>query len=412
MRFKAAFILVTLILALTPDTSLAAIKAGAKCSKAGQISISAGKQFTCIKKGKTLVWNAGKTIVQAAPRQSASPTPMPIPTTEPSPSITVKSNPTVNVTPTPAGTPTPKAPTSFDDLVENYQGIPFAAWSKARAKILQSTKAKTTLKMFIGPNSQLTYKEPLTPIDLVSRLYMGYAEDVQLNYLAFNFDDRDWAMDQMESIIPNAGNRWIKDVACATRTSCWGGGAFSNGNGTYLVVVALGSFDQNHTSGTLEAHEYVHIVQQMNIKRARPPVKFVLDPWPPDWYWEGQAQFAQHATVYSDSFSTYMRERSSSSDQLFKDPVFTTEHIKNFFVFNAPEDWQRKYEQWRVYDLGAMLIEILTAIKGPDATMELWKVASTGVKFEQAFEQVFGVQFQKVLPNISKAIALQLGHEK
>ncbi|MFM8842834.1 MAG: hypothetical protein ACKOFJ_01220 [Actinomycetota bacterium] len=393
-----------------PYVSEAAVKSGSKCAKLGQISITGGKKYTCIKQGKNLVWSIGKTITQAAPKPSITPTPISSPT--PLPSSNPTSTPSPSPTPTATPASNPKAPTSFDDLVENYQGIPYAAWSRAREKILQSTKAATTLKMFVGPNSQLTYKEPLTAIDFVTRLYSSYAQDAEINFLAFNFDDRDWATVQMENIIPNAGNQWIKEVACATRSTCWGGGAFSNGNGKYLVVVALGSLDENHTSGTLEAHEYVHIVQQMNIKRARPPVQFVLDPWPPDWYWEGQAQFAQNAAIYHDSFSTYMRQRSASSGQLFTDSVFKTEHIMNFFVFNAPEDWRKKYERWRVYDLGAMLLEILTAIKGPDATMEIWKIASSGVNFEVAFERVYGVHFSKVLPIISKAIALQLGHEK
>jgi hypothetical protein len=408
MRFKVAVFLTALVVASLPNISQAAVKSGSKCTKAGQISISGGKRYTCIKQGKSLVWSVGKKITQITSKPSTSPSP----SSESNVSKNPTPSPTPSLTPTPTASPTPKAPTSFDDLIENYQGIPYAAWSKARAKILQSSKANTSLKMFLGPNSQLTYKEPLVAIDLVTRLYSGYAQDAEINYLAFNFNDRDWAMAQMESIIPNSGSQWIKDVACKTSTTCWGGGAFSNGNGKYLVVVALGILDENHTSGTLEAHEYVHIIQQMNIKRARPPVEFILDPWPPDWYWEGQAQFAQHAAIYVDSFSTYMRQRSASSDQLFRDQTFNSEHIKNFFVFNAPEDWRKKYEKWRIYDLGAMLLEILTAIKGPDATMEIWKIASTGVNFEVAFERVYGVQFSKVLPIISKAIALQLGHEK
>jgi hypothetical protein len=37
-------------------------KAGAKCSKAGATSTSAGKKYTCIKSGKNLVWNKGVTV--------------------------------------------------------------------------------------------------------------------------------------------------------------------------------------------------------------------------------------------------------------------------------------------------------------------------------------------------------------
>ena len=50
--------------------------------------------FTCVKSGKKLVWNKGVKVAAAVP----------------------------------------KAPTSFDDLVQNYEGIAYAAWSKSRTR--------------------------------------------------------------------------------------------------------------------------------------------------------------------------------------------------------------------------------------------------------------------------------------
>jgi hypothetical protein len=382
-------------------------KAGSTCQKLGTTQKYKGKLFTCVKSGKKLVWNKGVTIL-AAPRSTPSATPSIVP----EPKIETSPAPSTSPSPTATTASVPKAPTSFDDLIENYQGISYAAWSKSREKILASKTTNINLKMLLGPTSQLTYKEPIVPINLITRLYSGYVKEIDLHYMAFNFDDRDWAVKQMDSIIDNTDSRWITFTACKTRDTCWGGGSFYDGKSNYLAVVALGLFDSNHTSGTLEAHEFAHVVQQMNYKASRPPVEFVMDPWPPDWYWEGQAQFAQHAAIYYDSYSSYMRERAASSDQLFRLPKFTSQHIENYFVFNAPDEWRKTYEKWRLYDLGAMFVEILTALKGPDATMEVWKVANTGVKFDVAFERVYGISFAKAVPIMAKAIALQLGHEK
>jgi hypothetical protein len=41
--------------------------------------------------------------------------------------------------------------------------------------------------------------------------------------------------------------------------------------------------------------------------------------------------------------------------------------------------------------------------------MELWKLSGTGLKFNEAFEKIYGTSFDKALPIISKAIALELG---
>lgn len=364
-----------------------------------------------MKIGKRLVWSKGVSIPNSRPSPIVSRnfTPSPTQTEVPTPVPSKSSTPLPSPSPSFSQTSPPRVPTSFDDLIENYRGITYAAWSKSRDKILNSLPADISIKLNLGPTSKLTYNTPLDPIKLITRLYAGFARDAELNFLAFNFDDRDWAENEMEKTIPNSGSRWIKSNACKTVETCWGGGAFSDGKDKYLIVIAIGFIDNNHTSGTVEAHEFTHILQQMNMKLARPAQEFIFDPWPPDWYWEGQAQFAQHASVYFNSYQNYLKERNAASEQLFRDDSYNSEFIEKYFVFNAPTSWQKTYEPWRKYDLGAMFVEILTALKGPDSTMEMWRIASTGVNFDIAFERVYGTPFSKALPIISKAIALELG---
>jgi len=358
----------SLLLALVASPSYAAVRTGSSCSKAGVKSVVSGLTYTCIKSGKKLVWDKGVVVVKY-----------------------------------------PTAPTSFDNLIENYKGIAYGAWSKSREKILASKKTDITLKVVLGPNTQLTNKEPQKAIDLVTRLYAGYPTSAEVYFLAFNFTDRDWATNQMETILPNVGSPWIANTACQSKETCWGGGAFTNGTGKFLIVETMGYMDTNHISGSLEAHEFTHIVQQMTFKKGRPPTAYLLDPWPPTWYWEGQAHFAQHASVYFDSYESYMNQRRMTAQDLYKDKAFNSTHIENYFVFNAPLDWQQTYDRWHEYDLGAMFVEILTALKGPEATMEMWRITGTGVNFPVAFETVYGISFNQALPIMSKAIALQLG---
>jgi hypothetical protein len=372
-RLIAAIIAISIVLPATP-LQAAGVKVGGKCTNAGSVNKSMGATFTCTKVNEKLVWKK----VVSKKLSSATPT-------------------------------SPKAPTSFDDLIENYQGISFAAWSKSREKIQNSAKTDLNLKLVIGPNTTLTNKQPESAVSLVTRLYANFIQPSEVYFLAFNFQDRDWAVTQMDTIIPTAGSRWIMETACRTKETCWGGGAFYNGTNRFLIVETMGVINTNTTSGTLEAHEFTHIVQQMNMKSARPAREFTYDPWPPTWYAEGQANFTQHATIYSESFNSYTRERRYTSDEIFNNPKFNSTHIQNYFVFNAPSDWQKNYERWRQYDLGAMFVEILVALKGPDASMEMWRIASTGVNFDVAFERVYGLSYATALPIMAKAIALQLG---
>ena len=379
-------VVLALLVSTIQVSASAAVKAGTNCTKAGVKKVdTAGKTLTCLKVGKKLIWN--KAAVNPVAKQSPAPTPV------------------TSVAPVAA---VPTAPTSFDDLIQNYKGIPYAAWSKSRAKILASTKTDFNYQLVLGPNSQLTNKDPTSAFNLVTRLYSGYAKPGDVYLLAFNFEDRDWAVKQMESIIPTASSRWIYDVACATKASCDGGGSFFDGSKKHLIVETMVIINENTTSGTLEAHEFTHSVQQMAMGAARPGTEFITAPWLPNWYWEGQARFAQNATIWFESFDSYLRLRNATSRGLFQDSKYDSKYIEEYFVINPNREWGNKHNRQRQYDVGGMFIEILTALKGPDSTMEMWKLAGTGVGLESAFERIYGLPFSKALPIMSKAIALGL----
>jgi hypothetical protein len=371
-----------------------AAKAGSTCSKAGTTSVVSGKKYVCIKSGKKLTWDKGEALAKPTAAPTSPATSSPSPSTSTIPALKY-----------------PDAPTGFEDLVKNYEGISYAAWSKSRAKILQSSKTDLNFRLVLGANSKLTNKNPNEAFELVSRLYSGFAKSGNLYLLAFNFEDRDWAVKQMESIVPNTASAWIYDIACPSKENCIGGGSFTDGLNNYLVVETMGLVDDNTTSGTLEAHEFAHLVQQMSMGAPRPPVEYLSAPWFPNWYWEGQANFSQNASIWFDSYESYLQRRRYTSGGLFGATKYDSQLIEEYFVLNPNKEWGAKHARYRQYDLGAMFIEILVALKGPDSTMEMWKLAGTGVGIESAFEKIYGIPFKTALPIMSKAIALELGRK-
>jgi len=134
------------------------------------------------------------------------------------------------------------------------------------------------------------------------------------------------------------------------------------------------------------------------------------NPWPPNWIWEGLAQFSQHAAIYSDSFDKYSEYRKKASGEIFNNSLWNARYIEGYFQTNLTNEWASKYPRWRQYDLGAMLIEILVAIKGPDSAMQLFRESVNGGGFEAAFLRIYGTSFDSVLPIISRTIALELGN--
>ena len=74
LSMKKTLLAFSLIISLiAPINAHAAVKAGASCKKAGQITTSAGKKFTCVKSGKKLVWNKGVAVVSTNPVEPVKP---------------------------------------------------------------------------------------------------------------------------------------------------------------------------------------------------------------------------------------------------------------------------------------------------------------------------------------------------
>lgn len=377
MRRLAPALAVLLLAALLPFNLAAAAtaKAGGTCTKLNSTSTVNGYKFTCIKSGKKLVWDKGVAIVK--PTQ-------------------------------------PAAPTGFNDLEANYSGVSYSAWKKSNEKILASSSASVPLEILLGANTKLNNKNPEYAFSQANKLYAGNTLPKNIVLLAFNFQDRDWAITKMDQIVPNAGSSWVKDVACPSADTCIGGGSFHNmANKTALIVITTG-IDPNNVSntisGTLEAHEYSHSIEQSSSDALRPAVNLLKSPWPPNWYWEGLANFSQHAAIYSDSFEKYSKYRNEASGGIFNNSTWNAKYIEGYFQTNLTNEWASQYPRWRQYDLGAMLVEILVALKGPDSAMQVFKESINGSGFESAFQKIYGSSFQSVLPTISRTIALELGN--
>jgi hypothetical protein len=74
-RIAATIVIGCLALTLNLSTATAAVKPGTTCKKLGQISASAGINYTCIKSGKKLVWSKDVGTKNASPTAPTSSSP-------------------------------------------------------------------------------------------------------------------------------------------------------------------------------------------------------------------------------------------------------------------------------------------------------------------------------------------------
>ena len=372
---KALGLLITTALFLTPLNAIAAVKAGATCTKLGLTSTTAGKKYTCIKSGKKLVWDKGVTVL--APKASI-----------------------------------PVGPTSFSDLQANYAGVPYWAWKKS-ADVLTSSKAKSAkLTLLIGPNTHPGNEIPQMAISQVSRLFPNYKESKEFVLIYFNYKDASWAESQFNKYVGSDGGYDTSGSVqkiCPSEVACASGLAVKNQvSGISVSLVTAGSAslsDKRFLNGVLEAHEYFHTIQNAQFENVSNNTAMT-----PRWLHEGSASFVEDAAINYDSFDKYKIQKTSNIQGLLYRKEFNEQKLISFL--DAPslgKDWSSwdSYDPSRVYDIGMLVTEIMVSIKGPESIMEQYKLVASGMSYQQAFEKVFGISWSEGVKIIAKVLAKQ-----
>ena len=403
-----------LLITLATPVNAAAPKAGATCTKKNATATSAGKLYTCILSGKKLVWNKGV----AVPKPTPSPTK---PTAIGDPIGAVGSTPSPTPTPTPTPTPSftpPKEPKSFAEIEENYEGVIYWAWKKSKDKIESSKSSIGFFESIIGPNSGILNKNPLIAYETTSRLYAGYEQGSKLYSISYSFDDVKWAQTKFEDLFadpellrvlqsPNRGGPNQALNICPSPERCHSSTPNTNRSGVSIILVGYTPTRTNYlgeTNGDLQSHEYTHVVQQSQFIGTAREINGLAStkefmPW---WLIEGGADFGGLASTYYQSFASYSEARLRDVNSVKKRDATW---FASFIDPASNQEWIQYDSTGEIYNVGFMITEIFTALKGPDSQMEIAKQIARGKTMDEAFENVFGTPWKSAVPIIARVLA-------
>ena len=390
MKFGRA-IATALSLALLASTpALGAVKAGATCKKIGTTKFYKGKTYTCVKSGKKLVWNKSVAIKTAAP----TPTPSPTPTTS-----------------------YPEEPKSLLDI-KSYEQITYWAWKKSSDKIANSESKINEVEILIGPNSGILNKDPLFATKLTSRLFSGYAQPTKLTFLSYSYSDIDWAQNQIETLLddktlleilqaPNRGGRDNARGTCPSVERCHSSQPFTNRAGKSLVIAGFTPSrlsNEGETKGELQSHEFTHVIQQHQYIGSPRELEGLasIKQFAPWWLVEGGADFGGFAAMNHTSYENY---QSARMRDVLRTPKQSSEWFVKFINPDSNQYWIQFDSSGEIYNVGFMVTEIFTALKGPDSQMELFRLIANGKTMDDAFETIFGMPWKTAVPLIAKLIS-------
>jgi len=364
-----------------PQKSFAAVKAGDSCKKVGITATANGKKFTCVKSGKKLVWNKGVAVSQPKPGEDPAPT----------------------IIPTPA-TVIAKPPTSFDDLVANYQGIPDVVWNEAQA-LANSGSQKSQFEIEIGPNTSPAAgaNDPSIYLSRISKLWSNYSQPTKTKVFLYNYKDVGWVQQKNRGLQGSVHTPEIIGSACTSAENCSSFGGAYNGLGQLYIGVQVKNFD-DYSIGFVKGnygHEYTHTVQYMALNA---PANVKL----PCWYAEGHPQVPGQ-TLGFETRTNYLKSRKSWTTRtpgVLGD--YSPESILKFYSMTGGSGTGTCNAEYRPrsYDIGYMTVEALAAIKGIQSTMDLVVAVGKGNTFAESFKTVYGITWEEAAPVLAKTVSL------
>ena len=405
MRIKGSLtkgLLVALTLTLIPITAFSAqkITPGSTCKVYKQKVTNQNKVFTCIKSGKKLVWNKGVAIAKPVPTQTPTPTPTPTPT-----QVVIE------------------VPTSFNDLYEKRSGIAYSIWSKAKVKMLGSTKELPPIEIYRGPNTPTYVKDPNSYFKQVVQLFPGVT--LPKKFVVFYWNQKDLeevtkiALSIMgaENIKKNLDETSGPFVRCNNPTNCDVGGALIGFDGTAYIGIGLADTQAEAErsgggNGGVEKVEFYHALQLFNYHTNSLVLKGsgqnIQSPFfPPIWLNYGGENLTSEILKYYDSYINFKSTRGLKGWTNQAIPNFSVEWLNTYLdTKNLGKDWNdSSYSKSQPNAvMGAYLTEIFVSIIGPSVMLDIHEQMSKKLSFSDTFQNIFGVSWQSAQPELVKVI--------
>jgi hypothetical protein len=304
------------------------------------------------------------------------------------------------------------APTSFENLLANYEGIPEAAWKSTQKNIASSTLPVPPLEIVVGPNTKLPYDKIIseTALKKATAIFKDFPQPPKQTSMFYNYQDLNWATEYLSGFEnPFETSDTYADQAiehCPDEYFCRG--AFGNyAIGTGLITNSVATPDSQwidyfELSGAQDIHEFTHTIQKAQFLTANKKTHWGY----PHWFSEGQPQVAAF-TGANDTIDEYLEMRLKVMDS----PAnglggYQPEDISRFYKLQGGKSMDPETKNL-VYTIGYITVEALTALKGIDSTMNLVKTVAEGDSFEQAFKKIYEVEWSQAEPILAQVVSKQ-----
>jgi hypothetical protein len=326
---------------------------------------------------------------------------------------------------------------TFANIEQRIGDISPVAYKSVQQVMAANSQPKLSLKLYVGPNTKPVVDDLPGAFKKIIRLWSGFRQPLDYSALIYNFQDKDWALKtdaKIPAVVQTGGSRgpisFSQLISNCTKEQCNGGNSGTpdvagRGYGQFPVDLAHQSQDVYFQVGGIFGHEYTHTMQGAqfigNRNVGKPTTKnqaaHGLDNSPsglhlgttPCWMTEGQANFLGTAAT-ADTLEKYMKWRvgvpKGWAAEGFND--FSATSLQKFLLTDNPPNCLPPAPIYQIgYSIGALAIEALTAIAGPQSNMAVLTLMGRGQSYETAFKNVYGISWAEAAPILARVAAAE-----
>lgn len=370
-----------LTISFIPAYSATPPKAGSACSKLGTTKTHQGKNYTCVKSGKKLIWSKGVVVKKAAPSWPSTPTPTPTPT----PSLSANSTNFL-----------PWTEDVTSKIVSDAAQKSFSDWARVQTG---QPKHLFFSESAIHPNR---LKSLRTADDLGSKLFSPLLPERTVTVIG---NSPSWVSSKLNDNGGNYGS-CVGFSGNAGLNYCLDGGP-SHG----YVVTGDAVYDPRNPGNdgaALLAHEYFHLVQWgLSGTNKQPFVKgrsAETNSLFPAWFSEGTADFVGYSIAAMSQGALYW----DGYEAMFRYAPQSPENNRNSLEDYELRTGQDNKTPTYPYTVGRIATEYLIASIGFENMLKIWIDFRTTRNFERSFEKNVGIskkefykRFEKVRTKLS-----------
>jgi hypothetical protein len=281
------------------------------------------------------------------------------------------------------------------DLPNRVKDIRALAWQKMTANRDNGYKPMVPVETLIGPNSLDCSEGLIQVIHSVEKTFQGVKMPKKVHLLIGNSEkDKQWFEAETRKLLAPKflsfqGSEMINPETVDDK-----------GIGVLWADDPCNSTtDISREDGVRVAHGFLHVLQT-NQFVSKP------DDWArwgevPRWILEGGATLAATYYAHGETQEGYLKRPENFYElyQLGKD--FYPDYIKYTPGERQPWAHTDKWDNYRAYDVGSYICEILIALKGPESIIDLYGDYLKTRDFDKSFANIYGTSWTDAYPIIS-----------